>query len=82
MKHANDEQRARLIEILSSKEKDPAVLAEAVEIMEAVGSIDFARTYAMNLTDISKNRLIGILEPSPAREILLSMADWFVCRLK
>ena len=78
----NSDKRDRLVEILSSKEKDPAVLAEAVQIMEDCGSIEYARNFAMNLTAIAKNRLIEIVEPSPARELLLSMADWFVSRLK
>lgn len=74
--------RERLVEILSSKEKDPAVLAEAVELMEKSGSIDYARTYAENLTSIAKNRLRDMIEPSDARDLLESMADWFVNRLK
>ena len=75
-------ERGRLIEILSSKTKDPAILAEAVDIMQASGSIDYARSYAENLTSIAKNRLIGMVDPSPSRDLLLSMADWFVNRLK
>lgn len=78
----NSDQRDRLIEILSSKEKDPVVLEEAVLIMEAAGSIDYARSYAENLTSIAKNRLMDMLEPSEPRELLISMADWFVNRLK
>ena len=78
----NSDKRDRLIEILSSKEKDQAVLAEAVAIMEDSGSIEYARTFAENLTAIAKNRLIETLAPSPSRDILLSMADWFVSRLK
>ena len=74
--------RDRLIEILSSKEKDPAVLQEAVDLMEKSGSIDYARTYAENLTSIAKNRLRDMIEPSEARDLLESMADWFVNRLK
>lgn len=74
--------RDRLIEILSSKEKDPEVLAEAVELMESSGSIDYARSYAENLTSIAKNRLRDMVEPSDARDLLESMADWFVNRLK
>ncbi|MBQ9955702.1 MAG: polyprenyl synthetase family protein [Eggerthellaceae bacterium] len=72
----------RLVEILSSKEKDPAVLAEAVAIMEECGSIEYARNFAENLTAIAKNRLLEMVEPSAARDLLLSMADWFVSRLK
>jgi geranylgeranyl diphosphate synthase type I len=74
--------KARLVEILSSKERDPEVLAEAVALMEASGSIAYARNYAENLTSIAKNRLREMIEPSAARDLLESMADWFVMRLK
>lgn len=79
--HGTEQQRARLVEILSNKEKDQDVLAEAVEIMQETGSIEYARNYAQNLTSISKNRLLGVVDPSPARDLLVSMADWFVNRL-
>lgn len=79
---ADAEQRTRLIQILSSKTKDPAILAEAVDIMQNTGSIDYARNYAEDLTASAKARLKEELDPSPARDLLLSMADWFVNRLK
>ena len=79
--HGTEQQSARLVEILSNKEKNPDVLAEAVEIMQETGSIEYARNYAQNLTSISKNRLLGVVDPSPARDLLVSMADWFVNRL-
>ena len=72
----------RLVEILSSHAKDPAVLEEAVALMNKAGSIDYARNYAENLTSIAKNRLVDMIDPSPARDLLISMADWFVSRLK
>lgn len=78
----NSAKRDRLIEILSSKEKDQAVLAEAVQIMEESGSIEYARSYAENLTSIAKNRLAEMVPPSEARDLLTSMADWFVNRLR
>ncbi|MGI6590315.1 MAG: polyprenyl synthetase family protein [Eggerthellaceae bacterium] len=71
----------RLEQILSSKTKDPDLLAEAVDIMQASGSIDYARSYAQNLTSIAKNHLLSLLRPSKARDLLESMADWFVSRL-
>ena len=80
LQHSDD--RDRLIDILSSKEKDQAVLAEAVDIMETSGSIEYARNYAENLTSIAKNRLVDMVRPSSSRELLISMADWFVNRLK
>ena len=78
----NSPDRDRLVEILSSKEKDPAVLQEVVDIMQDSGSIAYARSYAENLTSIAKTHLVDLLQPSPARDMLLSMADWFVNRLK
>lgn len=82
LQNAEPAERDHLIEILSSKEKDPAVLAEAVELMDRIGSVDYVRNYAENLTSIAKNRLIDMIEPSMSRDMLVSMADWFVNRLK
>ncbi len=78
----NSPQKERLVEILSSKEKDPAVLAEAVAIMEEAGSIEYARMYAESLTSVAKTRIKDALEPSDSRDMLVSMADWFVNRLR
>lgn len=78
----NSPHKQRLIDILSSREKDQKVLAEAVQIMEESGSLDYARVYAENLTSIAKNRLLEVVGPSQARNLLISMADWFVNRLK
>ena len=74
--------RERLIELLSSHVRKPEQLEEAVELMRKAGSIDYARNYAENLTSIAKNRLVDMIAPSPARDLLVSMADWFVSRLK
>lgn len=78
----HSDQRERLIEILSSKETDPVVLEEAVALMREAGSIEYARAYAESLTERAKNQLREVLDPSLERELLLSMADWFVDRLK
>lgn len=74
-------QRDRLIEILSSKEKDPEVLAEAVEIMKESGSIEYARQYAADLTAKAKASLVDAVPESQWLDLLISMADWFVSRL-
>ena len=81
LKYLGESDRNRLIEILSSHTKDPAELDEAVAIMNKSGSIDYARNYAENLTSIAKNRLVDMIEPSKSRDLLISMADWFVSRL-
>ena len=82
LQNAEPEARERLIEILSAKERDPEVLAEAVALMEEAGSIDYARTYAEELSQNAKARLVEAIDPSPWRDLLVSMADWFVNRLK
>ena len=74
--------RARLIEILSSRTKDPAELEEAVALMESAGSIEYARCYAEALTADAKERLNRELPRTDARDLLESMADWFVNRLR
>lgn len=78
--HSSD--RDRLIEILSARTKDPALLAEAVNIMEEAGSIQYAREYAEGLVQSAKERLLAVVEPSISRDLLESMADWFVERLQ
>lgn len=78
----NSTERDRLIEILSARTKDPEVLAEAVAIMEDAGSIQYARDYADNLVRSAKECIVEVIEPSVSRDLLVSMADWFVERLQ
>ena len=78
----NSPQRERLIEILSSKTTDRDELVEAVEIMRASGSIDYAREYAEELTRNAEAKLVESIAPSAARDLLISMGDYFVNRMK
>lgn len=73
-------QRDRLLSILSARETDPAALAEAVDIMKAAGSVDFANDYARELVLAAKRDLEGVLAKSKARDLLGSMADFFIKR--
>lgn len=82
LQNLNGNDRQRLIDVLSSHEKNPDVLEEIVKLMDAAGSIEYSRNYAENLTSIAKNRLRDMIEPSASRDLLESMADWFVNRLK
>ncbi|TLM97989.1 MAG: polyprenyl synthetase family protein, partial [Actinobacteria bacterium] len=77
---AHSEKRDRLLEILSARETDQAVLAEAVEIMDASGSIEFANAYARDLVLTAKASLDDVLPKSRAKALLLSMADFFIKR--
>jgi geranylgeranyl diphosphate synthase, type I len=78
LQHSHE--RDRLRDILSVRTKDPVVLAEAVAIMERAGSIDYARAYARDLITEAKSSLDGALPKSRARDLLGSMADFFIKR--
>ena len=67
--------------ILSSGTDDPAQLARAVEIFQGTGSIDYAHTYALDLTAKAKAAIENVELDQHARELFLSMADFFVERL-
>lgn len=72
--------RDRLLQILSRRTTDPAEVDEAVDIMRSAGSIEFAQRYAERLILDAKERLASGLPKSKARDLLLSMADFFVSR--
>ena len=79
--HAAPEAREELVGILRAHTSDEALLARAVEIMEEAGSIAHARAYSLELTARAKERLEPLeLEPK-AKQLFMSMADFFVDRL-
>ena len=67
--------------ILSLGTENPAQLARAVEIFQETGSIDYAHTYALDLTAKAKAAIENVELDPHARELFLSMADFFVERL-
>lgn len=72
--------RERLLEILASRADEPALLAEAVDIMVESGSVEYARHYARELVLSAQADLEAALPRTKARDLLLSMADFFVER--
>lgn len=81
LQHSSPENRQELIDILSSHTSDPATLARAVEILQESDSVRYAKDFAANLSHQAKSRILETIEPSAARDVLVSMADWFVRRL-
>lgn len=78
---ASPDTHDELVGILSAKTHDPALLARAVEIAEATGSITYARTLAHDLIDRAKATLAPLKLDEGCRDLLLAMADFFVERL-
>ncbi len=72
--------RERLLAILSQRATDPAVLQEAVDLLEEAGSIRFAQAYSTDLVVQAKSGLEEALPKSKAKNLLLSMADFFIRR--
>lgn len=78
LQHAAE--RERLLELLSGGVSECAAKEEAVAIMRSSASIEFAEKHALELISGAKVSLKEALSPSRARELLLSMADFFVKR--
>ena len=80
LRHSSE--AGRLEQILGMRTADPALLAEAVGIMDRAGSIDYARDYARDIILAAKSELIAAVPPTKARDLLESMADFFIKRDK
>ncbi len=72
-----DELRA----ILNAHTTDTAQLARAVELMEQAGSIEHARQLSLQLAAQAKAAIETIELDADAKELLFSMADFFVQRI-
>lgn len=77
---AHSPNSARLLEILSAHVTDTDLLAEAVAIMEDAGSVAFASDHATGLVIDAQRELEAALPKGRARDLLLSMADFFIKR--
>lgn len=80
IEHLADTEREELVSILSSHTTDAATLQRGVELMEMAGAIAAVREYAHSLVQSAKNDLTGIRLAGDTRQVLESMADFFVER--
>ena len=78
----NSANRDELMQILSAKTSDSEQLERAVQIMQQAGSLDAARQHAQALVTQAKHVLEEQQWEEEPKQILLSMADYFVERLK
>jgi geranylgeranyl diphosphate synthase, type I len=77
---AQGSDRDRLIDLLRlGQGKDLSEVQEVVDLLHAHGSIDYARSFARDLILDARGHLRA-LPPSPARDALASMADFFLER--
>lgn len=82
LSHLDQNDHDELLGILEAKTTDTELLARAVELFNKAGSLEFARSYSLNLVNRAKEQLAPLnLEPG-AKELLIQMADFFVERLR
>ena len=78
--HAPPESAARLEEILWADDNTDTEIVEAIDILEAAGSVEYARGVAVDLSESSVSRLEELdLEPEPESK-LVSFAEFVVDR--
>lgn len=77
--HANEAQRKQIYSVLGNKEASIKDIEEAVRTIHSLGSIDYASKKAEKLVENAKNQLRQFPQ-SPAKEILLNLADYIVSR--
>ena len=78
---ANPQVSDELRGILSAHTTDPELLARAVELMEQAGSIAHARELSLKLVREAKEALTPVELAQPAKDLLFSMADFFIERI-
>ena len=82
LERLDDADKEELIAILSSHNKDPHVADRACELILNSGAKQYTSEYALELTNKSKEVLDLISIDAEAKEILLSMTDFFIQRNK
>ena len=78
---ANPQVSEELRGILSAHTTDSELLARAVELMEQAGSIAHARELSLKLVREAKEALAPVELAQPAKDLLFSMADFFIERI-
>ncbi|MFP4169651.1 MAG: polyprenyl synthetase family protein [Methanomassiliicoccales archaeon] len=69
LENGSREQRSRLKELLGSREASEEEVEEAIDLLEEIGSIEYARNMAMEYVEKAR-RCLDCLPPSDHREIM------------
>lgn len=67
------------VEVFGKKDSSPQEIDKAIHVLEKAGSIDYARTRAADLVNRGKQAL-DVLSDSPAKMLLLDLADYMIRR--
>ena len=67
------------IDVFGKKDAAPEEIVQAISILDRSGSIDYARSKAIELVERGK-RALEVLPDSSARALLLDLADYMISR--
>lgn len=67
------------LDVFGKKDATPEEIGRALEVLEKSGSIDYARSKAVELVEKGK-RSLDVLPDSPAKSLLLKLADYMIRR--
>jgi geranylgeranyl diphosphate synthase type I len=67
------------VKVFGKKDAAPEEIVEGISILEKSGSIEYARSKAVELVERGKSAL-GVLPDSAARALLLDLADYMISR--
>ncbi|MGB8425067.1 MAG: polyprenyl synthetase family protein, partial [Desulfobacterales bacterium] len=79
LRHAGNGNRERLLGVVRDKDFSPADFKALIDLLEHSGSLDYTRAKAADHIRQAKQAL-RVFEPSPARELLLDIADYALAR--
>jgi len=80
LEKSEKEKANRLIEILNSKTNDPLVIKEAIDIMKASGSLEYAKQKAKDIVSQAWKDIDPLLPECEAKEKIHIFANYLIDR--
>jgi geranylgeranyl diphosphate synthase type I len=79
LEKASKNERKKILESLGNKDASPEKIGETINLIDSLGSIDYAKKLAVNYIERSKEAL-SIFSASKDREDLISLSDFIFAR--
>jgi geranylgeranyl diphosphate synthase type I len=79
LEHANETQRTRILDVLGKNEAKTDQIREVIQMVQAVGSMDYAVNKAMTYIEKAKAQLTSF-PPSSSRSALTDLCDYIASR--
>ena len=80
LKHSDEKDRKRLLEILDMHTRDKQLIKEALEILQKNGSVEYAKEKAKQLVKEAWEDADAVLPDNETKQKLKSLADYLIER--